>query len=179
MRSTRLSNSEVPSTTVWPSCCTRQCFIFPSALWANHRHDINDFVFIWILVMLRNLIVYMIIRCFSFHSSFYIKKKKVRYKYAIGPSYLKEMANELGSALFLTRKAPSRGTLISMFSAWLLERLAWYHLGMNNNTNRRFVIIGMTLCHFTPILRSRLGSLLQGYNVSCSYKMLYRVADKH
>lgn len=43
-------------------------------------------------------------------------------------SYLKEMAKELGSALFLTRKAPSRGTLISMFSAWLLDRLAWYHL---------------------------------------------------
>lgn len=47
----------------------------------------------------------------------------------MGPSYLKEMAKELGSALFLTRKAPSRGTLISIFSAWLLERLAWYHLG--------------------------------------------------
>lgn len=47
----------------------------------------------------------------------------------IQTSYLKEMANEFGSALFLTRKAPSRGTLISMFSAWLLERLAWYHLG--------------------------------------------------
>lgn len=43
-------------------------------------------------------------------------------------SYLKEMAKEFGSALFLTRKAPSRGTLISMFSAWLLDRLAWYHL---------------------------------------------------
>lgn len=43
-------------------------------------------------------------------------------------SYLNEMAKELGSALFLTRKAPSRGTLINMFSAWLLERLAWYHL---------------------------------------------------
>lgn len=43
-------------------------------------------------------------------------------------NYLKEIANELGSVLFLTRKAPSRGTLISIFSAWLLERLAWYHL---------------------------------------------------
>lgn len=42
--------------------------------------------------------------------------------------YLKEMAKELGSVLFLTRKAPSRGTLISMFSAWLLDRVAWYHL---------------------------------------------------
>lgn len=38
------------------------------------------------------------------------------------------MANELDSALFLTRKAPSLGTLISMFSAWLLDRFAWYHL---------------------------------------------------
>lgn len=43
-------------------------------------------------------------------------------------THLKEMAKELGSLLLRTRKAPSRGTLISMCSAWARVRLAWYHL---------------------------------------------------
>lgn len=55
------------------------------------------------------------------------------------------MANELGSALFLTRKAPSRGTLISMFSAWLLERLAWYHLEKTTNHRQEKIIAGLQL----------------------------------
>lgn len=88
--------------------------------------------------MLRNLTVNGIIVRLSLYSTLYTERKSdvkdLRYKQislyeAMGPSYLKEMAKELGSALFLTRKAPSRGTLISIFSAWLLERLAWYHLG--------------------------------------------------
>lgn len=38
----------------------------------------------------------------------------------------------MGSFRFRTRKAPSRGTRISMCSACALVRLAWYHLWMDN-----------------------------------------------
>lgn len=62
------------------------------------------------------------------------------------------MANELASALFLTRKAPSRGTLMSMFSAWLLERLAWYHLDNKTQAGGRW----LQMFHFTPRVRSQL-----------------------
>lgn len=44
------------------------------------------------------------------------------------PEYLKEMAKELGSLRFRTRKAPSLGTRISMCSAWTRDRLEWNHL---------------------------------------------------
>lgn len=63
--------------------------------------------------------------------------------------YLKEMAYELCSLRFRTKKAPSLGTRISMCSAWTRERLEWYHL-----ENRLLFYSTLTL----PVPFSLLGS---------------------